>query len=663
MVNPVPPCSICTRQNGLQILANGTVEVISNPDDRFKMKTCPETYQCIATNADYPGNFGCCQKCPPEYACPEGAVGQRFQDNQCPDGYTCDPLPQKCAIGEACVSNTVTNCTRAQGLLANFGYGDVLSGTYCEEGTAFITNCPTGYYCPNARDRIICPKGFYCPMKSKAPELKCSLCDEGSMQPQRDVVSLVIFLGVFVIIIILYVFVRARIRPHSPKNDPAPTTLSVASDGSMNTGTCTQMYHQTTHKRVNWKDMSYPSVTIKYQNITVTRNIKSDRSKSNKAVVLNNVSGALYPGRLCAILGESGAGKSTLLGALSGQIQAEARGTICINEDPLAISHWIGCEATKKITATVPQEDVLHNDLSVFENLYWSGRFLVSSSKNDSEVRDQVNDKLEMLGLLQVRDHQVKNISGGEKRRTSLGVALMVEPRVLFCDEVTSGLDASTSLIVISILKRCAVQQNITIIVSIHQPRQSIFELFDDLTLLGRGGRVLYEGSTNQVTQYFESIGYTCPQGCNLSDFLLDLSTQSKKVVESDDPKKFYRKLSDEWEGIPCSQYEEQNIADTGTLPKLKMLTSRVMRPNPAWQLYFQLRKNINILQRNRLSVLTITFVICLASATLTLVQGPLILVAEDYEYYLSPEDLSIENFPLSKMFEFSAVPVRRSQQ
>ncbi|TSL61157.1 ATP-binding cassette sub-family G member 2 [Bagarius yarrelli] len=123
--------------------------------------------------------------------------------------------------------------------------------------------------------------------------------------------------------------------------------------------------------------------------------------------------------------------------------------------------------------------------------------------------------------VVQVGTQLIRGISGGERKRTNIGMELIIDPSVLFLDEPTTGLDASTANSVLALLKRMS-NHGRTIILSIHQPRYSIYRLFDTLTLLV-SGRQVYHGPAQSALEYFSDIGFTCEPHNNPADFFLDV--------------------------------------------------------------------------------------------------------------------------------------------
>ncbi|XP_013764705.1 broad substrate specificity ATP-binding cassette transporter ABCG2d [Pundamilia nyererei] len=189
-------------------------------------------------------------------------------------------------------------------------------------------------------------------------------------------------------------------------------------------------------------------------------------------------------------------------------------------------------------------EDVVMGTLTVRENLRFSAALRLHVSVPQVEKEARVNHLIKELGLTEVADSKVgtqmtRGISGGERKRTNIGMELIIDPAVLFLDEPTTGLDASTANSVLLLLKRMA-SHGRTIIMSIHQPRYSIYRLFDTLTLLV-GGKMVYHGPAPNALEYFANIGYACEAHNNPADFFLDVingdftATAMTKVHGSED--------------------------------------------------------------------------------------------------------------------------------
>ncbi|KTF77138.1 hypothetical protein cypCar_00030977 [Cyprinus carpio] len=180
------------------------------------------------------------------------------------------------------------------------------------------------------------------------------------------------------------------------------------------------------------------------------------------------------------------------------------------------------------------QDDVVMGTLTVRENLRFSAALRLPKSIRQREKDEKVERLIQELGLSKVADSRVgtqliRGVSGGERKRTSIGMELIIDPPVLFLDEPTTGLDASTANSVLMLLKRMA-NSGRTIILSIHQPRYSIYRLFDSLTLLV-GGRLVYHGPAQDALDYFSQIGYTCEPHNNPADFFLDVINGDSTAV------------------------------------------------------------------------------------------------------------------------------------
>ncbi|KAI3375501.1 hypothetical protein L3Q82_003831 [Scortum barcoo] len=180
-------------------------------------------------------------------------------------------------------------------------------------------------------------------------------------------------------------------------------------------------------------------------------------------------------------------------------------------------------------------DDVVMGTLTVRENFSFSAALRLPSSVSQEEKEKKVNRLIQELGLSRVADSKVgtqliRGISGGERKRTNIGMELIIiDPSVLFLDEPTTGLDASTANSVLLLLKRMA-NNGRTIILSIHQPRYSIYRLFDSLTLLVNGKQV-YHAPAQAALEYFSEIGYTCEPHNNPADFFLDIINGDSTAV------------------------------------------------------------------------------------------------------------------------------------
>lgn len=253
-------------------------------------------------------------------------------------------------------------------------------------------------------------------------------------------------------------------------------------------------------------------------------------SKTDKTI-LHPMSGYVEPGHVLAIMGPSGAGKTSLLNILAQRV-SHTNGDILANGQPAK-------KSLKALSAYVQQDDVLNGNLTVRETLRFAAFLRLSSKIPVKDKMRRVDLIMEELGLTKIADSVVgnpaisKGISGGERKRLSIAIELLTEPSILFLDEPTSGLDSKTSLNVFNSVKKLA-EHGRTVVLTIHQPRSTIFKAFDKLLLLARG-RVAFFGDASEATAYFAKIGYACPKEYNPGDYLMDLITENPALV-GDDP-------------------------------------------------------------------------------------------------------------------------------
>ncbi|XP_045567366.1 broad substrate specificity ATP-binding cassette transporter ABCG2-like [Salmo salar] len=254
------------------------------------------------------------------------------------------------------------------------------------------------------------------------------------------------------------------------------------------------------------------------------------KRKTTTKDILVDLNGLMKPG-LNAIMGATGSGKSSFLDVLAARKDpAGLAGEVLIDGAPQPPNF-------KCLSGYVVQDDVVMGTLTVRENFRFSAALRLPSSVSQKEKEDKVNRLIKELGLTKVADSRVgtqliRGISGGERKRTNIGMELIIDPPVLFLDEPTTGLDASTANSVLLLLKRMS-SHGRTIILSIHQPRYSIYRLFDSLTLLVSGKQV-YHGPAQSALDYFSNIGYTCEPHNNPADFFLDVINGDSTAIAFD---------------------------------------------------------------------------------------------------------------------------------
>lgn len=217
---------------------------------------------------------------------------------------------------------------------------------------------------------------------------------------------------------------------------------------------------------------------------------------------LHNISFAEEHGRLVGIMGASGAGKTTLLNLLSGTANPSS-GSVRINGIDLHKER----EALEGTIGVIPQDDLLIEELTVFQNLYYSAKFCFRH-KSEAELCELVDKMLASLGLLERKDLKVgsplnKMISGGQRKRLNIALELIREPSILFVDEPTSGLSSRDSENVMDLLRELTLKGKLIFVV-IHQPSSEIYKMFDDMLILDTGGYLIYAGNPVEAVMYFK---------------------------------------------------------------------------------------------------------------------------------------------------------------
>lgn len=241
-------------------------------------------------------------------------------------------------------------------------------------------------------------------------------------------------------------------------------------------------------------------------------------------ILLNNVSGQITGG-FWAIMGASGGGKTTLLSTLSLRLDTNYMN---IEGDMRLNGQQYDKRFLKAVSAYVMQDDLLHAELTVYETMYYAAQLRLIDV-NEQGREDRIKEVITMMGLDHCRDVIIgdskrKGISGGERKRVCVGMELLRRPKLLFLDEMTSGLDSSTSLKLCTTLKQIADRGECTVICTIHQPQQKIFELFDNLILMKKGA-IFYQGSAMKCIRFMETLGHPLPPGENPADHFLDIIT------------------------------------------------------------------------------------------------------------------------------------------
>ncbi|KAL3324836.1 hypothetical protein AABB24_038775 [Solanum stoloniferum] len=284
-------------------------------------------------------------------------------------------------------------------------------------------------------------------------------------------------------------------------------------------------------------------------------------SKKRVVKILEDVSGIIRPSRMTLLLGPPGSGKTTLLKALAGKSEDDLRVTGKITY----CGHEFHEFVPQRTSAYISQHDLHHGEMTVRETLDFAGRCLGVGTRYDLLVELSRREKeagimpdpqidafmkatamegletslitdyvLKILGLdicadIMVGDDMRRGISGGQKKRVTTGEMLVGPAKAFFMDEISKGLDSSTTYQIVKFMRQMVHVNNITMVISLLQPDPETFDLFDDVILLSEG-QIVYQGPKENVLEFFEYMGFRCPERKGIADFLVEVT--SKKDQE-----------------------------------------------------------------------------------------------------------------------------------
>ncbi|KAI0540590.1 hypothetical protein GGR58DRAFT_119770 [Xylaria digitata] len=500
---------------------------------------------------------------------PGGGVPVEIQDvdswssTGCPLGFLCanntvNSLPQYCPPITQCQSSRLSGeVCQLHGL--NIGMGP-FEPVICQEG----------YYCPpefGGRKTLPCPAGTYCQPGAATP----TPCAVGSYCPEKSTyqvflipIVLLIALDVLLTVALIWYLVNKRFRnsreAHGLVRPKGISAISASMTGYKELPDEADHDHElmamgATYmppRADNWAgfqaalDIPIPvdSDTVQYDRdltpelrafvdsmrkatdasqfgLSFTYTNLSFQPKGSPKPILQKVTGSIERGSLTAVMGGSGAGKSTFVNVLMGKT-TNTGGSVTVNNIPGKIKKY------KKLIGYVPQDDIVLPELTVYENILHSARIRLPRTWASADIKAHVDSVIDCLELSHVRNSRVGSIgkpviSGGQRKRVSIGMELAAAPMAIFLDEPTSGLDATSASSIMRTLKAIA-RLGISVIVIIHQPRLEIFEMLDELILLGNG-QIIYEGGESGVKEFFENVGFRFPEHANTGDVITDIIT------------------------------------------------------------------------------------------------------------------------------------------
>ncbi|KAK7227612.1 hypothetical protein V2G26_015615 [Clonostachys chloroleuca] len=488
-------------------------------------------------------------------------------------------LTNGCQEGFYCPNNTVNSlplyCPPIEPCQISRLLGEVCSHPVTEDyismGPLEPQICQKGFYCPpkfNGAQQLPCPQGSYCQIGAATP----TPCAIGSFCPQKAEFQLfylpAIILVLADILLAFGIFIfgyRQRFRQSSSQARLGAFTKSREGMGGVmaKMSGYNALSDDTNDREMQPLDAKYVTrrptlgfeaalgpetetegteghkpyemnpqlqafmdamrkatdafdfgLSFRYEDLTF-------QPKGSSRPILNHVTGSIDRGTLTAVMGGSGGGKSTFVNVLMGKTK-HTQGLVAINNKPDKLKRY------KKVIGYVPQDDIVLPELTVYENIAHSARVRLPRTWSNRDIDRLVDAVIDCLELSHVRDSLVGSVSkpvvsGGQRKRVSIGMELAAAPMAIFLDEPTSGLDASAASSMMRTLKALA-KLGISVIVIIHQPRVETFEMLDNLILLGNG-QTIYEGPQATAHQFFENMGFRFPPHTNKADVITDIIT------------------------------------------------------------------------------------------------------------------------------------------
>ncbi|XP_022860438.1 pleiotropic drug resistance protein 2-like isoform X2 [Olea europaea var. sylvestris] len=314
----------------------------------------------------------------------------------------------------------------------------------------------------------------------------------------------------------------------------------------------------------------------------VLERVKILPSKKRVVKILHDVSGIVKPSRLTLLLGPPSSGKTTLMKALAGELEKGLRVSGKITYCGHEMSEFI----PQRTCSYISQHDLHHGELTVRETLNFSGRCLGVGTRYDLLVELSRREKnagikpdpeidafmkatalagqesslvtdyvLKILGLdicadIMVGDEMRRGISGGQKKRLTTGEMLVGPAKVFYMDEISTGLDSSTTFQIIKYMRQMVHIMDVTMIISLLQPAPETFELFDDIILLSEG-KIVYQGPRENILEFFESVGFKCPERKGVADFL-------QEVTSKKDQEQYWFKKNEPYSYISVDEFVER---------------------------------------------------------------------------------------------------------
>ncbi|KAM0687992.1 hypothetical protein COBT_000753 [Conglomerata obtusa] len=363
-------------------------------------------------------------------------------------------------------------------------------------------------------------------------------------------------------------------------------------------------------------------MTLEWNNFNIEVINRNKKYKKKYIDLVKNSSGYVKHGEILAIMGPSGGGKTTLLNALAGRIPCGSitQGSILYNNKFRCKNEWFN------MIGVVDQDDIVHEDLSIEETLTYAAEFRLKSNKD--KIKTIVSKLLKALKLENVSENEMRKVSGGERKRVMIGVELVTDPDIIFLDEPTSGLDTLTALKICKILKNLAEEEKKIIILTIHQPSQEIFYLFDRLILLSEGNTI-YNGLISESEKYFADKKMEKRIQTTFPEFIVEICSEDYKL---DNPEIFYCE-----ESIFKDKPVEKNLKTR------KKKNDFYLKYNPNLKhVFILLKRKFNVLKHQKMKFVKAQASKLIAYFFLLFIEFYLYKILDDKTFYMQQQNVPL---------------------
>ncbi|KAJ2806959.1 hypothetical protein H4R21_000663 [Coemansia helicoidea] len=303
---------------------------------------------------------------------------------------------------------------------------------------------------------------------------------------------------------------------------------------------------------------------LAWSNVQYSVKVKN-KEQTSMRTLLHGISGEVYPGEVVGLLGPSGAGKTTLLNILAGRIE----GGVLSGQVTFRGRRRVP-GVFKRRVAYVEQEDMMYPMLTVEETIMFAARLrLADRSYTQLQKVERVASIMHQLRLSHVKGSKIgdalsRGVSGGERKRVSIGVGLVTDPDMIVLDEPTSGLDSNSAEMVVELVRDITRSRGIASIMTVHQPNANMLACFDRVLLLSQG-RLVFFGPAADAIDYFESRGYPCPLRQNPADFFIDMmSLNNRSPQDLEASRRRIEHLAQSFSGAKTAAAGERSLSYGG---------------------------------------------------------------------------------------------------